>query len=406
MAGGFFAFLLLPLLCDLPMHWGPVAGLAFFMFQLAFGERLIVKLLRWEETPAQSLSPECERSVAYRMIASDCPMVLSLSGLTWTRGAAGSGVTPEMIAEWQTMVLSSWETAYLCRLLAVPCLLRAFEAVTDSYGRLRLSEGPLWYLGRFLGAAARVLEWPLRLCWGEARAECRLKFVLMEALPKQGKLPAWVRALDLLSPISVAEVKRRRRLELLGLAVDKCELAGADGQGTPPERCCFKGAALCLGMVLALSPWQFWGALPLGAGLELAFWFNRHWPRYKGICVCDGKTLVSLLQRKATAVCWKGKLTPCPEEMALERVPMLFHTDDGRALAVSKAPVSVLKWDAEGTEIEICGWFDGQNLMLQADRLRCGTRSWNNHFRGKFALWPWLLAASGSAWWYLQCAGL
>ena len=404
MAGGFFAFLLLPFICELPVVWGLIGGAAAFVLQLLWGQRLVEKLLRWEDVPDSATSGGAK----LRVIASDCPMALFLAGIRVTRAAACCGAAEDMIKEWQKRALPAAEYAYLSRMLAVPCLLRAFEAVTNSYGRLRLSEGPLWYLGRFFALIAGILEWPLRRCWGEIRPDCRLKSYLLEVLPQQKKLPAWVSALDLLSPVCIAEVKRQRRWLLLTGA------SGSDKSADEEKAAFFKSAGFkgitggwlaCAGLLLALSPWQFWGALPLGIGLDCMLWFNRRWPRFKRGLSADEVGEAAGGAAPVAAVCWKGRLVSLPEEMAFERMTHGLRLSQG-VVAVSRLSAAVMKWAADEDEVEICGWFSVKSCELQADRV-CGRQKvWNNYFRWKYGAWPAMLAASGAAWWYLQYAGL
>ena len=120
-------------------------------------------------------------------IDSPCPWALRLAGLgpkeprflsvgtALTSACAGiKNLDGEAVKAWEKRGLSPVEVIYLSNALAIPCLLRAFSAVTESYGKLRLSEGPLWYLGRFAAGVACVLELPLRFCWGEQRAEVKI----------------------------------------------------------------------------------------------------------------------------------------------------------------------------------------------------------------------------------------
>lgn len=406
MAGGFFAFLFLPFLCDLPIGWGLLSGALLFALQLAWGDRLVMKLLRWEAvTEAHSalrLQP------GELLIASDCPMALSLNGLRFTRALRNGAVTAEMADEWQRLALPAPEAAYLSRLLAVPCLLRAFEALTNSYGNLRLSEGPLWYLGRLLGVLALLLEWPLRHCWGENRPECRLCSYLRAELIKQEKLPAWVRALDLLSPVSISQTERMRRRQLLyGIGESEESAQPREEQqlsvlhlgGLPG------GILSCAGLMVALSPWQFWGALPLGIGLDVFLWIMRRWPRYQRQLSPEEAGNISPEGQDPVAVCWRGRLVPAPKEMAFENFANVLQWEKGM-VALVKLPASVRSWAEKATDLEICGWFNLRTCELQADRVRGEQRCWNNHFRWKCAVWPVLLAASGAAWWYLQCVGL
>ncbi|MBQ7569188.1 hypothetical protein IJT17_10365 [bacterium] len=400
MTGGFFAFLLLPFINELPAFWGIALGWLLFLAQLFWGSGLAVRMLRWSDAVAG----------AQRVIDSDIPFVLLLNGVSCTRGAAGGAVTEEMLEEWRAVGMSESEASYLSNMLALPSLLRAFEAVTNSYGRLRLSEGPLWYLGRFLGGVALLLEWPLRSCWGQRRPDCRLKRYLEGELVRQRQLPAWMWAFDLLSPLSLAALRRQRR----GLWLDGKAESGdgaikleADRADESSRRLNLGGCVgLLLGILLALPPCSFWGALPLGAGFDLIRWFNRRWPRHKsGMPACDAVLPAEADPKRGAAVCWRGSLIHPPEEMAFDRVPYCLQSG-GAVVAVSRLPRSAQAWCDDAMPLEISGWLENGRLELQADRVIGEKLRWHARFRWKYGLLPWALAFSGAAWWMLQCVGI
>ena len=423
-AGGFFAFLLLPVLCDMPLWVGVVAGWLALVLQLLWGHDLVRCLLRWQKVAEENQTSEIglerqapqgaggnqtsesglERQApqgAATLIDADCPMVLLLPEPTFTRGAAQLKLTQEMVDEWRPLAPSPAEAAYLARLLALPCLLRAFEAVTNSYGKLRFSEGPLWYLGRFFAFLAKVAEAPLRWCWGEKRPSCELQKVLTQQIAEQDKLPAWIRALDLLSPVSLAEVARERRWQLLKGG------ASATGEAVPAVTVSdlwIPVTGLLVGVLLAVSPWHWWGALPLCMGIGCGLYFKLRWPEWQGTPL---GVSVAAPGRRNVAVHWQGKLEASPEGMAFPRSGWCLRTADG-LVALRRLPGKRQwqNWVDTGAQLEVWGWFDRQRIVVQVEAVCVGSCRFRDRFALKYAPWPWLLALSGGAWLALQYIGL
>lgn len=399
-AGGFFAFLVLPVLCDMPLWVGVVAGWLALVFQLLWGQDLVRCLLRWQEgaDSGEALGG------APRLIDADCPLVLLLPEPTLTRGAIQVGLTREMLEEWRALAPSPREASYLMRLLALPCLLRAFEAVTNSYGKLRFSEGPLWYLGRFLAGLARVAEAPLRWCWGEQRPDCALQRALAQRLAEQVKLPAWVRALDLLAPISLAEVARERRWQLFCGGGNAGDDDGAAVPAVTVSDLWLPVTGVLVGVLLAASPGHWWGALPLCAGVSGGLYFKLRWPEWHSASL---GTSVPAQGRRTLAVHWRGKLETAPEDLAFHKVRWCLRTEHGLvALRRSPGKKHWSSWAEKGIELEVWGWFDRKRLALQAEAVQADSRRYRAWFVLKYAPWPWLLALSGAAWLALQYIGL
>ncbi len=411
--GGFFAFLLLPLLCELPVGWGVITGASLLVAQLLWGQRLVWGLLR-RRLPVEQELTRFPQLVA--VLDSDCPFALRLPapsggahGLALTKGLLNnSRLDGAMIEEWIRLGPSAAECSYLCRVLALPCLFRAFEAVTSAYGKLRFAEGPLWYLGRFFACIASIIEWPLRLCWGEARPAGQLAQLLATELYGCETVPAWGRALDLLAPVSLSEVQRQNRWLLL------------DSTHSPEDSArfevgrCYRSSwaspllGLAAGLALACSPWQYWGAIPCGLGLGWLCAFTRRWPAWgKRFSWADLRCAEFHHGRRTAIVELEGALALGASRTGAHSTPYVLQDGQGSVVLarVPRGP-NWQEWAEKHERVKVWGWWDASRLELQAERVSRGDKRWRDLFRWKYLPAPLMLTLCGLAWWVLQIIGL
>lgn len=198
------AFLLLPVISTWPWQVGMICAVVCWFGQFFVSESLILRLL------GISKEQKVEEGVIY--IPGDSPFVCAI-------GSRAQIVATEVFKEIESSERQriikllqkrwrGWRGVVYTSLVACPCLLHAFAAVTADYGRVRYSQGPLWYLGRFLDYLANYLEVPLR--WGESRFKSSFEGEVLEIpLSKASKLPIWMSDLDLLSVVNFAQTKRR-----------------------------------------------------------------------------------------------------------------------------------------------------------------------------------------------------
>ncbi len=411
--GGFFAFLLLPLLCELPVVWGIIAGALLLVAQLLWGQRLVWGLLR-HRLPMEQELVRFPQLVA--VLDNDCPFALRLPapsggahGLALTRGLLNNArLDGTMLEEWIKLAPNETESSYLCRMLALPCLFRAFEAVTNSYGKLRFAEGPLWYLGRFFAGIAKIIEWPLRLCWGEVRPAGQLALLLATELYGCETIPAWGRALDLLAPVSLSEVKRQNRWLLLDSAHTLEEAARFE---VARRYYCSWAApllGLAAGLALACSPWQYWGAIPCGLGMGWLYAFTRRWPAW-GVCFswADLRRAEFHHGRRTAIVELEGALALSSVQDGSRSTPYVLQDGQG-SLILARVPhgPNWQEWAETHERVKVWGWWDASQLELQAERVARGNKRWRDLFRWKFLPAPLMLTLCGLAWWLLQVIGL
>lgn len=392
-AGGALLFLVGPVLSRFSPAWGAAAGLLALALQLAWGERLVRGLLRLQPGPP-------EASGLQGWIDEERPFLLALGGapdLVATRGLLDGSAAdlPELVAMLRRARggASGW---LLTRALALPCLLRAFEAVTASYGRLRGGAGPLWFLGRAFLVLASLLEAPLRpLELPPPGPEEGGRLRLEEALARHGALPAWMEALALLAPVTPQGARRRALLEALG--------GLAPGQAVPvsrEDRLARQAPWLGLlaGLLLAALPGGPLAAplVLLSLGLALRAWRELPpGPAVEG----DLAALWDLARRRGRGVPVRlgGRLVEPPEGLA--RSGTWMQAGDGRVL-LQEAPAP-----AEGP-IEVTGWMRPAQPGVLVGTLEASGRRRRSFPLARRLLVPLELGLLGAAWWILQVAGL
>lgn len=255
----------MPVVSAFPPAWGFFLGLGLWLIQLLWGSRLVRVLLGMGSG---------KREDGFDVVDAGCPFLFVLDGRLVVSKGAEELMHTEAGAEAARLIREAWPL-YLSRfysgLLAVPCVLRAVEAVTADYGRLRFAQGPLWQFGRFLGVLAGWLERPLR--WGteELRKSAGIKAFadefLLYPLAHASKVPAWMENLDVLSPVSFSEAKRTGAWEL-GLISGKDSVPGMPPE--PPAAAVgtwFPWLLFCVMSLWALRGGGLWGAPAFFLGL-------------------------------------------------------------------------------------------------------------------------------------------
>ena len=292
------------------------------------------------------------------------------------------------------------------RLLALPCLLRAFAALTADYGRLRYAQGPLWYFGSCLGRLGRYLEKPLR--WGreqlrrggEAMPEA-VHEALMLPLIKCERTAAWVGCLDIFSPVDFREAKR---CMAWGLSLGK-----RDFSETPPAP--VKTVPDWLPWVLALlmCAWVYWGrglwgapALFLGLGFivkigseydDSLLYDNENIGKLKFNCRYEKIALKGAISREDTPGLDDSwiRIETGGEAGEKEKSSRLFRLGD------------YLGWQfKEGEEAEVRGWLDGRDFSVAVESLKNEREGLSRYPRVWRLLIPRFLAGGGLVWCLLQ----
>ncbi|MBQ7528768.1 hypothetical protein IJT10_02540 [bacterium] len=197
------AFLLLPVLSSWPWQVGLICAIICWLSQFIFGERLILSLLavnKGQKTDEGMIVPG---EAPFVCVIGSKAQVVTTESFKKLEESNRLNIKDLLQERWR-----GWRGAVYTSLIAYPCLLHAFAAVTADYGRVRYSQGPLWYLGRFLDYLANYLEMPLR--WGESRFKSPAEGGTLEiTLSKTSNLPIWMSDLDLLSVVNFARARRR-----------------------------------------------------------------------------------------------------------------------------------------------------------------------------------------------------
>ncbi len=392
--GGMLVFLVGPVVSRFPPLWGGLAGMAAFLLQILLGGTLLRSLLRLRPDP-----PEGRGLTAW--LDEERPFLLALGkgpDLVATRGLLEGPPEDldELVAELRP-ARSGLPGTLLTGVLALPCLFRAFESAVQEYGRLRGGAGPLWYLGRALRALSGLLEAPLRLMEPappEPGQGARRR--LHEALVATTRFPAWMEALDLLSPVSLVQVRREARIRAL-LGSSTGARAGA------PIRLDLLGrlapwTGLLAGLVLAWLPGGPLAAplvlTALGLGIRLHRTLPLAPPRQE---VLEDLWVQARASGRGVPVRLRGELVGPPEGLAVR---------DGTWLEVDNGRIELLEAPKGGGVVEITGW-----ILPEGPSLLVGTLREAGVLRRSFPILrrlvlPLALAITGGAWWFLQVVGL
>lgn len=389
-AGGALVFLVGPVVSALPTSWGALAGALALLLQLAFGERLVRSLLRlapapdggaWldEERPfLLALGPE-PQLVPTRGLLEEMPEdAPQLEGdlARQRRGAAG---------------------ALLTRALALPCLLRAFHAVTEDYSRLRSGTGPVYVLGQAFLLLARLLEAPLRVLHLPPPGPGETARLRLEArLAREAEAPAWMEALGPLAPVTRQAARRRAQFAALA--------SSAPGEEPlfRPRRAWQRDLPLLgflLGVVAAVLPGGPLAApvvfFALGLGLRTLWAFPRG-----SAAAGDLETLALRASGdgRAVPIRLSGTLGPRPDGLA---VPAGTWLDTG----AGTVRLHGLRAGLHGAA-EVSGWMMPESPEVVVGEVYQDGRRHRLFPLTRRLLVPVELALLGGAWWLLQWVGL
>lgn len=388
--GGALIFLIGPVISALPTHWGALAGALALALQLAFGERLVRSLLRLSPAPDGGTWIDEER-----------PFLLALGAepqLVPTRGLREA--LPDDVAHLEGELAAQRRGpagALLTRALALPCLLRAFHAVTQDYGRLRSGTGPLYVLGEAFLLLARLLEAPLRVLHlpppgpGEA-ARLRLE----ARLAREAEAPAWMEALGPLAPVTREGARRRAQLAALAGGVPDEEPLAA------PRRARQRDLPLLgflAGLVAALVPGGPLAAPVVFFALGLALRTLWQFPR--------GEAAPGDLETLARAAAASARAVPIRLSGSLGERPPGLAVPPGTWLATGGGHVRLngLRGGLTG-DAEVTGWMlpDVPEIVV-GEVFREGRRHRLFPLTRRLLV-PLELALLGGAWWMLQWVGL
>ena len=392
---GILLFLFAPGLSRLPLAWGAAAGLGALALQILLGERLLRALLRLQPPgPGQEgVDSWIDEERPYLSALGAKPELVATRGFL-ERSAADLADLSRALR----LARTGLPGALLTRTLALPCLLRAFETAVSHYGRLRGGAGPLWFLGRLLGGLAGFLEAPLRLlALPAARPEEPARQRLLEALARYPEFPTWMEALDLLAPVSLAEVRRQAHVAALRGA------ASPEGWVPPsdldPAARWAPWAGLALGLGLALLPGGPLAAPLVFLACGLALRAFRELPLGT---VRQGEPEAlwreAREQGRGLPVRLAGTLIERPEGLAVASGPWL---ECGQArLLLREAPPG-----ASGT-VEVTGWMRPGTPEVLVGTLLAGGRRRRSLPLLRRLLFPAGLLLFGGAWWLLQGVGV
>lgn len=389
-AGGALVFLIGPVVSALPTSWGALAGTLALTLQLAFGERLVRSLLRM--APAPDGSPWIDEERPFLLALGAAPQLVPTRGLV-----EGMPEDAPRLEEDLARQRRGAAGALLTRALALPCLLRAFHAVTEHYSRLRSGTGPVYVLGQAFLLLARLLEAPLRVLHLPPPGPGETARLRLEArLARESEAPAWMEALGPLAPVTRDAARRRAQFAALASRIPGEEAlppAGRSWQRDLPL------LGFLLGVVAALLPGGPLAApvvfFALGLGLRTAWAFPRG-PAVEG----DPESLALRAADldRAVPIRLAGSLGERPEGLA---VPAGTWLDTG----AGHVRLNGLRSGLSGAA-QVTGWILPEfPEVLVGELVRDGRR--HRLFPlARRLLVPVELALLGGAWWLLQWVGL
>lgn len=390
-------FLLVPFLSALPLVYGGALGLLLWLLQLSAGHLLVRKLLGLKTG-----------KYGFEVNSGGCPFVFVLGGsgaLAYSPEAeaflatdAGQRAAEALKKTWRGLPGAVYE-----RLLALPCLLRAFAAVTADYGRLRYAQGPLWYFGSCLGRLGRYLEKPLR--WGRRRlldgegTPEEVHEALLLPLIKCERAAAWVGCLDIFSWVEFSEAKRAMAW---GLSLGK-----RDFSDTPPAVIRTVPSWLPWVLALLMCAWVYWGgglwgspALFLGLG-----YLAKIGSEYDDGTLYDNESIGQLrFNCRFAKISLRGAIcredTPGLDDSWIRAAS--GEGADGENYRLFRLG-DYLGWQfKEGEEAEVRGWLDGRDFSVTVESLRNERESLSRYPRLWRLLIPRFLAGGGLVWCLLQ----
>ncbi|MGM9991479.1 MAG: hypothetical protein ACI376_01335 [Candidatus Bruticola sp.] len=408
-------FLLLPIISAFPLWWGAVFALVAFCLQIIWGPNLLRLLLGVKKNDG-----------AVYFVKSECPFVFLFDN----QFIASEGSRPFLESaklNLESILRRIWghgANRICSALLALPCLLRAFEAFTADYGRLHFSQGPLWHLGRGFGWLAAWLEKPLRwyrpqLCLNEeelALIEDAFSLPLGRAL----RVPAWMENLDILSVVDFRQAKR------------EAAWFWAGGQGVAPSEIAPAVASWFPWFLFAvMSCWAvfgggLWGAPILFLGLGFIVKINSEYDRcspYTSVVISAEKQQCKYVPLHVKGIArrnntpglddtWLEITSETKAEQAITGANSLAETNNKSKSQVESSRLlvrleSFAGWQAdEGSQVECSGWLNSENLAICVSSLRCQNKMYCNYPRLWRLLLPWFFVGSGIIWSILQKTGL
>ncbi len=392
LSGGVLAFLIGPVLSRVHPAWGALVSLTLVAAQAVGGERLLRSLLRLQPDPTGSVAALADEERPFLVALGRRPDLVATRGLL-----EGPAEDLQELSQGLLDGRGGVSGALLSRFLALPCLLRAFEATVAQYGRLRGGTGPLFFLGRAFLALAHLLEAPLRPLVLPAEApDAAARVRLRERLARYATFPAWMEALDLLAPVGLAEVRLQARLLALG---------GPQGAGWPgrearrdwPGRVA-PWCGLALGIALASRPGGPLAAPVVLLALGMVFRICWDLPLTRAQSGDPLDLWIAARGRgRALPVRWQGRIADRPDGLA---VP------EGTWLEVGSGRILLVASPAGQGAVEVSGW-----LMPHLPEVLVGTLSSQGRVRRTLAwtrrlLVPAALGLLGATWWILQWVGL
>ncbi|MGM9997803.1 MAG: hypothetical protein ACI38Q_00135 [Candidatus Bruticola sp.] len=414
-----FAFLLLPVISAFPLWWGAVCALIVFFLQIIWGPSLLRLLLGVKNN---------DDTVCF--VPGECPFVFLLDNqFIASEGSRtflqSAQLDPELILR------HTWSRSanrIYSALLALPCLLRAFEAFTSDYGRLHFAQGPLWHLGRGFGWLAVWLEKPLRWARPKLCLENEDSLAVIEAafsipLGRALRVPAWMENLDILSIVNFKQAKREAAWFW----------AGGQGQA-PAEIAPLVGNWFPWLLFAVMSFWAVWGGGLWGApvlflGLGFIVKINSEYDRANPGCSVTlsadkqhckyGPLLLKGIARRQDTPGLDDTWLELYDETQVHNIKKEI-TDVGEGAEGDNKSVfreapsrllvrleSFVGWQAdEGSSVECSGWLNSENLAVCVAELRCNERTYRYYPRLWRLLLPWFFVGSGIIWSILQKIGL
>lgn len=336
-ASGFIVFIFLPWLSELPYWAGAAAGVLCFLLQFFLGHRLIERITG---------KPADDTYIFLLEKAGRKDLSAQISAPRFCLAAYAG----------------------------VPAWLRRFEAFTLDYGRLRLAQGPLWYLGKACGFIAFCLEAPLMFASKPGAGDAIIK-AEQAIISSDYKC----RSLWPLTPFSEFRAKRCEAGIQLGLNYEQLDGASFDKRRYWP---CY---ATSFGFIAAIFGLWWAPLLFLGTGLLVRELLLHGWKKVSSI----DEAVQQALSGEIACVCVSGSIT-------------------GSCLQASSSGVSIMLANFASNEqcsAEVIGCIMPDTLRLEEYKVaKDGKILYSRQFFGRLCLFSFIIIM-GAAWCVLQNMG-
>ncbi|MCR5661905.1 MAG: hypothetical protein K6G50_07230 [bacterium] len=293
----------------------------------------------------------------------------------------------------------------LAALAGIPAWLRRFEAVTQAYGRMRVTSGPLWYLGKACGAVAYCLEAPLFFASvpGKGEAIIKAEQVIFASDYK-------CRSLWPLTPFSVFRAERYAAGTKLGISGPQLSEAVIDKRRYLPF------VSLLAGIMLAVLGFWWAPVMFLGLGLAARELWMHGWKQLTSLDEAVNMALRGKIARISVSGCLFGKFLQADTaqdnsaDKAADNEPGKAEGKKTNSAGSNKKLGVAITLESfsvsEKKQVEVSGCLMPDTLRFEEYKIsNDGKTLYRRHFCGRLCLFMFMILL-GLAWCLLQNMGV